>query len=324
MPDVKLNQNWGKKDDLDQKGTRDGYGDGLKELGSQNPNVVCLSADLTESTRSNLFAEEFPDRFFQTGVAEQNLMGISAGLALSGKIPFAASYAVFSPGRNWDQLRVSVCYSRANVKIISTHAGLTVGPDGATHQALEDIAITRVLPNLTVIVPSDYFEAKKATYAISELEGPAYLRLGRSGAPVYTTEETPFEIGKANLLYEGNDATIIACGIMVYEALMAAKELSERGISVDVINCHTIKPIDKETIINSAKKTGKIVTVEEHQITGGLGSAVAEVVSEEFPVPIKRIGMPDIFGQSGTPEELLTEYGLTKEHIIDEVLSLVK
>jgi transketolase len=324
MPDVKLNQNWGNKDELVQKGTRDGYGDGLKELGSQNPNVVCLSADLTESTRSNLFAEEFPDRFFQTGVAEQNLMGISAGLALSGKVPFAASYAVFSPGRNWDQLRVSVCYSRANVKVISTHAGLTVGPDGATHQALEDIAITRVLPNLTVIVPSDYFEAKKATYAISELEGPAYLRLGRSGSPVYTTEETPFEIGKANLLYEGNDATIIACGIMVYEALMAAKELSERGISVDVINCHTIKPIDKETIINSAKKTGKIVTVEEHQITGGLGSAVAEVVSEEFPVPIKRIGMPDIFGQSGTPEELLTEYGLTKEHIIDEVLSLVK
>lgn len=324
MPDVRLDPNWENRKDLEQKGTRDGYGDGLKEIGGKNPNVVCLSADLTESTRSNLFAEAFPERFFQTGVAEQNLMGISAGLALSGKIPFAASYAVFSPGRNWDQLRVSVCYSKANVKVISTHAGLTVGPDGATHQALEDIAITRVLPNLTVIVPSDYYEAKKATEAISELDGPAYLRLGRSNTPVYTTNETPFEIGKANLLFEGNDATIVACGTMVYEALMAAKELSEKGIFVDVINCHTIKPIDRETILNSARKTKRIITVEEHQVNGGLGSAVAEVVSEEFPVPIKRIGMSDIFGQSGTPEELLVEYGMTKEHIIDEALSLIQ
>lgn len=323
IPDNKLQFNWQDKNSLEHKPTRDGYGDGLKELGSQIPEVVALSADLTESTRTNLFADEFPERFFQTGIAEQNMMGIAAGLAINGKIPFAASYSVFSPGRNWDQLRVSVCYSQANVKVVSTHAGLTVGPDGATHQALEDIAITRVLPNITVVVPADYHEARKATHQIARMNGPVYMRLGRSKTPIFTSNDTFFELGKANVVYTGKDATIIACGIMVYEALLAAHELAQKGISVEVINCHTIKPLDKQTIIESAQKTGLVVTAEEHQITGGLGSAVAELLSEHYPVPVKRVGVNDTFGESGTPEELLRKYGVTKSKIVEAITSLV-
>ncbi|MCA9380980.1 transketolase family protein [Candidatus Dojkabacteria bacterium] len=323
IPDYKLQYNWQDKNSLEHKPTRDGYGVGLEELGYQMPDVVALSADLTESTRTNLFADTFPDRFFQTGIAEQNMMGIAAGLAINGKIPFAASYSAFSPGRNWDQLRVSVCYSKANVKVVSTHAGLTVGPDGATHQALEDIAITRVLPNLTVVVPSDYHEARKATHQIARMDGPVYMRLGRSKTPIYTSDETYFELGKANVLYVGTDVTVVACGIMVYEALMAANELAGKGISVEVINCHTIKPIDAETIVQSAHKTGAVVTAEEHQINGGLGGAVAEVLAEHNPVPMKRVGVKDTFGESGTPDELLRKYGVTKNDIVNAITSLI-
>jgi len=290
---------------------RDGYGHGLVELGRKNPNIVVLCADLTDSTRSDWFKKEFPDRFYEVGIAEQNMLGIAAGLALSGRIPFVSTYAVFCPGRNWDQLRVSVCYNKANVKLTGAHAGLSVGPDGATHQGLEDIAITRCLPNLVVLAPCDYLETKKATIAAAEIDGPVYLRFSREATPVFTTEDSPFEIGKANILRQGSKITIIACGPLVYEALLAAEELD-----AEVINCHTIKPIDKETIIKSAKKTGKVITLEEHQIMGGLGSAVVEVLSQEYPVPIKIIGIKDRFGESGTPEELLEQFGLTHEHII--------
>lgn len=291
--------------------TRDGYGHGLVELGKKNPNIVVLCADLTDSTRSDWFKKEFPDRFYEVGIAEQNMLGIAAGLALSGKIPFVSTYAVFCPGRNWDQLRVSVCYNKANVKLAGAHAGLSVGPDGATHQGLEDIAITRCLPNLAVLAPCDYLETKKATIAAAKIDGPVYLRFSREATPVFTTENTPFEIGKANVLRQGKKVTIIACGPLIYETLLAAEELD-----AEVINCHTIKPIDKETIIKSAKKTGKVITLEEHQIMGGLGSAVAEILSENYPVPIKFMGIKDRFGESGTPEELLEKFKLTHEHII--------
>ncbi len=295
---------------------RDGYGKALLEIGEKNRNVVVLTGDLAESTRTQWFREKFPERFFEVGVAEQNMMGISAGLALSGKIPFASSFAVFSPGRSWDQLRVSVAYSEANVKIFGGHAGVSTGEDGATHQALEDIAITRVLPNLTVIVPCDWLEMKKATIASAEAKGPVYLRGGREKVATITTERTPFTIGKAEIFREGRDIAIIACGLMVYEALLAAEELAREGIQATVINCHTIKPIDAKTIIMAARKTGAIVTAEEHQIYGGLGSAVAEVVSENHPVPIRMVGVIDTFGESGQPDKLLKKYGLTKTEII--------
>lgn len=299
----------------EQVPTRDGYGKALVELGKTNSDVVVLSGDLTESTRVNWFKEQYQKRFFEVGVAEQNMMGIAAGLALSGKIPFVSSYAVFCPGRNWDQLRVSVCYNEANVKIIGAHAGISVGPDGATHQALEDIAITRALPKLTVIVPCDAIEAHKATIAAAQIDGPVYVRLGRAKTPVITTKETPFKTGKAEIYKQGKDVAIIACGIMVYEALAAAEILAKQGIDAMVINCHTIKPIDEQTIIEAAKKTGAIVTAEEHQVTGGLGSAVAEVITQNYPVPIKIIGVNDRFGESGETRELLKTFGLTAKNI---------
>ncbi|HCJ52443.1 MAG TPA: transketolase [Candidatus Kerfeldbacteria bacterium] len=303
---------------------RDGYGTGVVKAGKKNRNVVVLCADLTESTRSLVFRNSFPERFFEIGVAEQNMAGISAGLALAGKIPFIVSYAVFSPGRNWDQIRVSICYSKANVKIIGAHAGISVGPDGATHQALEDIAIMRVLPNMTVIAPVDALEAEKAVLAAVKVKGPVYIRMGREAVPVVTTPRTPFAIGKAEIYHPGTDVTIIACGALVYEALMVAKNLRTKGIHVEVVNNHTIKPADRRTIIHSAKKTGAIVTAEEHQITGGMGAAVAELLSEALPVPIQRIGVGDTFGESGKPSELMKKYHLAAADITKAVYTVLR
>ena len=304
--------------------TRDGFGAGLVKLGHMDENVVVICADLTDSTRSAAFAKEFPERFIEVGVAEQNMMGIAAGMALSGKVPFISSYAVFNPGRNWDQLRVSVAYSKANVKIAGAHAGISVGPDGATHQALEDMAIVRVLPNMTVIAPCDWVECEKATIAVGKMYGPAYVRFGRENVATVTTDRTPFEIGKAEVYREGKDVTVIACGIMVFEALKAAEEISKDGIELEVINCHTIKPLDVKTIVESAKKTGKVVTAEEHQINGALGSAVAEALSANCPVPMARVGVLDTFGESGKPDELMDAYLLRSKDIIRKVKSLIK
>lgn len=297
---------------------RDGFGQALLELGKTNSDVVALCGDLVESIRVQAFAEAYPERFFEVGVAEQNMAGIAAGLALSGKIPFISSYAVFSPGRNWDQIRVSICYSKANVKVVGAHAGISVGPDGATHQALEDVAITRVLPNMVVVVPADTVEARKATLALAKHVGPSYIRFGREKTPVITKDDTPFELGKALPILAGSDVTIIANGQMVYRAIMAAKELDGK-ISVGVLNMHTVKPIDAKAIIDVAKETGAIVTAEEHQIVGGLGSAVAEVLGDHHPVPLERIGVLDTFGESGKPDELMEHYRLGVSDIVHAV-----
>jgi transketolase len=307
-----------KQSSVNNRATRDGFGEALVEIAKNNDNIVGLTADLTESTRMHLFAREFPDRFIQVGVAEQNLIGVAAGLAIEGKVPFAASYAVFSPGRSWDQIRVSVCYSNLNVKIIGGHAGITVGPDGATHQALEDIAITRVLPNITVVSPADYEQAKEATKAISEIDGPCYLRLSRNPSPVFIKTKEAFSIGKAQVLKEGKDLTIIGTGPIVYNALLAADSV-KNNISVEVINVHTIKPLDISTILKSAKKTKNIVTIEEHQINGGLGGAVAEILAEKFPTRMLRLGINDQFGQSGEPDQLLDFYNLSVSKIVTAI-----
>lgn len=319
--------------DIEQAPSRNGYGEGLVLAGEENENVVALCADLTESTRTLAFAEKFPQRFFEVGVAEQNMVTVAAGLALGGKIPFTASYATFSPGRNWEQIRTTICYNNVPVKIIGSHAGVSVGPDGATHQALEDIAMMRALPNMVVISPTDSIEARKATLAISRFNKPCYLRLSRDKIPVVTTDLTPFEIGKMEIFYEGipstssgrfADVTVIATGQMVYRALLAAEKLVKSNISVRVINCHTIKPIDREAILKAAKETGAVVTAEEHQITGGLGGAVAEVVSQNYPVPLKIIGIEDTFGESGKPDELMEKFGLTKEAITQAIHHVLK
>lgn len=300
--------------------TRDAYGEALIELGGQNEDIVVLDADLSKSTKTAGFAKKYPDRFFNIGIAEQNLIGISAGFAAAGKIPFASTFAMFATGRAFEIIRNSVGYPKLNVKICATHSGLTVGEDGASHQALEDIACMRAIPNMTVIVPADGIETKKVIHAISKMDGPVYVRLGRSAVPVIYDEDTyNFEIGKGSLLREGTDATIIATGIMVSEAIEASIELEKKGFSVRVINMHTIKPIDKEIIIRAAKETGGIVTAEEHNIIGGLGSAVAEVVSENYPALIKRVGTKDTFGESGKPDDLLIKYGLKKANIIEAV-----
>jgi len=304
--------------------TRNGYGDGLVEVGSMDPRIVVLTGDLAESTRSQAFQQKFPDRFFECGVAEQNLMGVAAGLALAGKIPFVSSYAVFVPGRNWDQLRVSVCYGNANVKVAGAHAGISVGPDGATHQALEDIAMTRVLPNLTVVVPCDYFETKKATIALAKMTGPAYFRFAREKTPVITTEKTPFTIGETTIFRRGTHVTIAACGPLVYEALVAAERLAEDDIEAEVLNCHTLKPFDEKTLVDSVKKTGCCVTVEEHQIIGGLHGAVAETLGRQNPAPIEAVGMPNSFGESGEPAELLKKYGMTAKDIVKAAKKVLK
>jgi len=306
-------------DSPDRIPQRNGYGDGVVEAGKLNENIVVLCCDLTESTRSAAFRQAFPDRFVEIGIAEQNMAGIAAGMSFSGKIPYISSYAAFSPGRNWDQIRVSVCYSNANVKIMGAHAGISVGPDGATHQAMEDIAITRCLPNMTVVVPCDYWEAKKATISMAGIAGPVYMRFGREKVPVVTTEKTPFKIGRAETFKDGKDASVIACGSLVYEALIAAKKLEKDNIDVRVINCHTIKPIDIKTIIKAAKETGAIVTAEEHQVHGGLGSAVAEVVSKHHPVPMDYVAVMDRFGESGEPDELMSKFGVKSPNIVKAV-----
>lgn len=315
------------REGIKQIPTRDGYGHGIVELGENDKNVVVLCADLTDSTRSNLFKDRFPERFIEIGVAEQNLVTVASGLAAVGKIPFIASYAMFCPGRCWEQIRTTICYNDRNVKIMGAHAGISVGPDGATHQALEDIAIMRALPNMVVVVPCDVNEAKKATIAVGKMKKPAYVRFARDKTPVFTTEMTPFKLGKAEIYRNGKDVTIIACGPLVYQALLAARELEKGKIEAMVINCHTIKPLDTETIVKCAKKTGAVITVEEHQIIGGLGGAVAECLSENYPVPMKRVGVMDRFGESGEPDELLQKFGLTCVNIVEaakHVLELKK
>jgi transketolase len=306
--------------------TRDGYGRALVDLGKKNDDVIVLCCDLSESTRSHWFAEEFPDRFVQKGIPEQNMAGVAAGMALEGKRVFCSSYAVFNPGRNWDQVRVSVCYNNANVVIVGAHAGISVGPDGATHQALEDIASVRALPNLTILAPADYHETYKATMAINEIDGPVYLRFGRNKTPVFTSKRGSFKVGKADVLRKGTDVTIIACGPLVYQALLAAEKLSQgkKPISVEVINSHTIKPLDVKTIVQSAKKTRAVVSVEEHQVLGGLGGAVAEALAQNMPTPMEFVGMPNSFGESGEPDELLHKYGMTAEHIIKAIKKVIK
>lgn len=306
------------------KATREGFGEALVELGEQNKNIVVLTADLTDSTKVADFAKKFPERFIECGVAEQNMAGIAAGLAAEGKIPFITSYAVFSPGRNWDQIRVSICYSNLPVKIIGCHTGLSVGPDGATHQALEDIALMRVLPNMTVIVPCDANQAKQATKAIAGIPGPCYLRLTREATPVITQENSKFQIGHADILENyGQDVAIIACGPLVYQALVAAKELNDEGIKTTVINNHTIKPLDKVTLLKAARDCGSVVTIEEHQVNGGMGSAVAELLSANYPVPMEFVGMSDLFGESGDPNQLLAKYGMSVAKIKEMVKKVI-
>ncbi len=306
------------------KPTRQGFGEGLLELGEKNPDVVVIGLDLTSSTVSNLFRDKFPDRFISLGVAEQNGIGVAAGLSLVGKIPYVCTFSVFASGRCWDHLRVSVCYSNCNVKIAGSHSGISVGPDGATHQALEDIALMRVLPNMKIIVPCDYIETKKATIKSAEIPGPVYIRFGREPVPIITEQSTPFVFGKANVLKDGNDVAIISCGSMVYESLSAAEILEEKGIKARVINIHTVKPIDEETIIKSAKECQAIVTAEEHQVMAGFGSAVAEVVIKSNPVPMEFVGIYDKFGESGQPEELLKKYKLKDINIVEAVEKVLK
>ncbi|MBI3335056.1 MAG: transketolase family protein [Candidatus Portnoybacteria bacterium] len=311
--------------DMNQLPTRDGYGKGLVEAGETNPNVVVLCADLTESTRSLWFKEKFPERFVEIGVAEQNMASLAAGMSLGGKIPFISSYAMFSPGRNWEQIRTTICYNEANVKIAGAHAGVSVGPDGATHQAIEDIAITRPIANMTVLVPSDAIEARKATAAAAKIQGPVYIRFAREKSPVFTSEETPFEAGKAQIFWTSDkpQVAIIGCGPLLYNALLAAKELEEEGIGALVINNHTVKPMDEKTIIEAAKKTGAVVTVEEHQVQGGMGSAVAEVLAKNYPVPMEFIGVQNQFGQSGAPAELIEYYGMGVSAIKEAVRRVI-
>lgn len=290
--------------------TRVGYGEKILELGRKNKNIVVLSADVTSSTNSHLFAKEFPDRFFNVGISEQDLICEAAGLSLVGKIPFVSAYAVFVTGRCWDQVRNTVCYSNLNVKIIGTHAGLLVGPDGATHQALEDIAIMNAIPNMKIISPCDYIETKKAIEKVSEDFGPTCVRLSREKTPIITNEEDTFEIGKANIICDGDDLTIFATGAVVSEAIKAREYLMHEHISARIINIHTIKPIDKEMIIKCSEETGAIVVAEEHQIFGGLGSIIAQVLAKNNPTPIEFVGMRDVFGESGEPFELLKKYEL--------------
>ncbi|MBP9711574.1 MAG: transketolase family protein [Candidatus Pacebacteria bacterium] len=326
-PNLKLNPKIF-NDDVEQLPIRKGFGLGLLMAGEVNKNVVALCADLSESTQMNLFKEKFPERFVEMGVAEQNLVTVASGMAASGKVPFCSSYAMFSPGRNWEQIRTTITYNDRPVKIIGSHAGISVGPDGGTHQALEDIALMRVLPNIDVISPCDSIEATKATTAITNSGKPAYLRLAREKTPVITTEQTPFNIGKAEIYFLPDiglaEVAIIATGGLLHRALVAAKELESEGVKIKVMNLATIKPIDTEAIISLAKECKAIVTVEEHQVMGGMGSAVAEVLALNCPVPIEFIGVKDKYGQSGTPDELIEHYGMGKEAIKDAVQRVLK
>lgn len=303
---------------------REVYGDVLVELGSENKDIVVLDADLSSSTRTAKFAEKFPERFFNMGISEQDMMNTAAGLAVSGKIPFASTFAIFAAGRAWEMIRQSICYPRFNVKIVATHGGVTVGADGASHQCTEDIALMRVLPNMTVIMPADAYETKGAVRFAAQYDGPVYIRLARDKFPVLYDDNYKFQLGKALLHGKGEDATIIAAGLMVHEALKAAEALRQNSISVGVINMSSIKPLDREAIIKAAQDTGAIVTAEEHSIIGGLGSAVAEVLVEECPVPMRRVGVKDLFGTSGNPQELMVHYGLTANDIRQAVEEVIK
>lgn len=300
---------------ITQTPTRKGFGIGLKQAGELDKRVVALCADLTESTQMEAFAKTYPERYFEVGVAEQNLVTVAAGLAAEGFIPFTSSYAAFSPGRNWEQIRTTACLNEQPVKIVGSHAGVSVGPDGATHQMLEDIALMRALPNMTVVVPCDEHEARKATLAIAKTKQPAYLRLAREKTPIVTTEDSPFELGKAQVWREGKDVTIIVAGPLAHEAMKACEQLARHDVEAELINCPTIKPLDTETLVKSIRKTGAVVTVEEAQIMGGLGGAIAELMGEQAPATLERIGVRDVFGQSGTITELWTHYGLLASDI---------
>lgn len=311
---------------IDQKPTRNGYGEGLVAAGEADPNVVALCADLTESTRVEAFAKKFPERFFQVGVAEQNMATIAAGLGVSGKIPFISSYATFSPGRNWEQIRTTIAYNDSNVKIAGHHAGISVGPDGATHQAIEDIATMRAIPNMKVIVPCDAVEARKATLAAAHVFGPVYLRFSREKSPVFTTDKTPFAPGKATIFWESKkpQVLIIGCGPLLYDALIAARELEKEKIGSIVLNNHTVKPLDEKRILESAGKTGAVVTVEEHQILGGLGGAIAELLAKHHPVPMEFIGMQDVFAESGLPASLIKKYNMDVKDIVAAAKKVIR
>lgn len=327
--EAKLNPNIF-EDDVEMKAIREGFGEGLLAAGEADPNVVGLCADLVESTKMNLFADKFPNRFIEIGVAEQNLVTVASGMAAMGKIPFVSSYAMFSPGRNWEQIRTTITYNNRKVVIAGSHAGISVGPDGGTHQAIEDMAIMRVLPRMVVVSPCDAVEAKKATIALAKTKESAYIRLAREKTPVMTTADTPFEIGKAQIVFDSShegknpDVGIIATGALLHKALIAANELSHDGKMVRVMNLHTIKPLDTDAILKLARETGALVTVEEHQIAGGMGSAVSEYLVEHHPVPIEFIGVRDEYGQSGTPDELIERYGMGVGHIKEAVEKVLK
>ncbi len=314
------------KKDIEMVPTRNGYGEGLVAAGEKDENVVVLCADLTESTRSQAFKDKFPDRFIEIGVAEQLLATVASGMAAYGKVPFISSYAVFSPGRNWEQIRTTTALNDVPVKIGGAHAGISVGPDGATHQALEDIALMRVIPNMIVVVPADSIETKKAVVEAAKNKKPTYIRFAREKTPVFTTDDSPFKIGQAEVLWENKDpqVVIIACGPLVYEVLLAAKILWQSKIGSIIINSHTIKPLDERLIIRAARTAGAVVTVEEHQVNGGMGSAISEVLAKNFPVPMEFVGMPDSFGESGKPDELLKKYGMKAKDIVEASKRVIK
>ncbi|MEJ6600719.1 MAG: transketolase family protein [Crocinitomicaceae bacterium] len=301
---------------LGKKDTRSGFGEGLLEIGKRNKDVVALCADLTGSLKMNAFEDEFPERFFQIGIAEANMMGIAAGMTIGGKIPYTGTFANFSTSRVYDQIRQSIAYSQKNVKICASHAGLTLGEDGATHQVLEDIGMMKMLPNMTVIVPCDFNQTKQATIAIADLEGPVYLRFGRPSVPIFVKPDADFQIGKADTIIEGTDVTIIACGHLVWKSIEAAQELAKKGISAEVINMHTIKPFDNKAVLDSVAKTGCVVSAEEHMINGGLGDSIAQLLSRSNPVPQEYVGVNDTFGESGTPDELMKKYGIDTANVV--------
>jgi transketolase len=323
MSDYPLNPHYA-ADDVKREPIRAGFGRGLKKAGEQDERVVALCADLTDSTQISLFAKAFPERFVEMGVAEQNLVTVASGMARAGKIPFTSSYAAFSPGRNWEQIRTTIALNDQPVKIVGSHAGISVGPDGATHQMLEDIALMRVLPNMVVIAPGDSIEAEKATLAIAGNGKPSYIRLAREKTPVFSTESSPFEVGKAYVLRQGDDVSLLGTGSMTYQLLLLARELENEGISAEVVHVPTIKPLDEETILESVRKTGRVVTAEEAQAAAGFGGAVTELLSEKLPVPVKRLGMQDHFGESGTPEELLDYFNLSCKTMLPGVAAWVR
>ncbi len=326
-PELKLNTQVFNTD-VEQVPIRKGFGQGLLKAGEQDKGIVALCADLTESTQMHFFKERFPERFIEIGVAEQNLVTVASGMAAMGKYPFVSSYAMFSPGRNWEQIRTTICYNDRGVVIVGSHAGISVGPDGGTHQAIEDIALMRVLPNMIVLSPCDAIEAKKATLALAQIKKPAYLRLAREKTPIITTEETPFEIGKGNIVWQPEHGIaqvgIIVTGALTHKALLVAKEIEANGIKIKILNIHTIKPLDKDAVEKLARETHALVTVEEHQIIGGLGSAVAEHLASVYPVPIEFVGVKDKFGQSGTPGELIEYYEMGEKNIKEAIEKVLK